>query len=60
MRNSMRIGPNASRPSNWFCDKLVSALRAKLSADDLAELSAEGAAWSEDQAMQEALSEAQE
>jgi hypothetical protein len=44
----------------WGCDKLVSALRAKLSADDLAELSAEGAAWSEDQALQEALSEVHE
>jgi len=44
----------------WGCDKLVSALRAKLSAGELAELSAEGAAWSEDQALQEALSEAHE
>jgi hypothetical protein len=44
----------------WACDKLVSALRAKLSDAEIDELSAIGAEWSEEQALQEALAETQE
>jgi predicted ATPase len=36
-------------------DKLMAALRERLSADEIAQLSAEGAAWSEDRAVEEAL-----
>jgi hypothetical protein len=39
----------------WGYDKLMTALRETLSADAIAKLAAEGAAWSEDQAVQEAL-----
>ena len=36
-------------------DKLLAALRATLSEDEIAQLSAEGATWSEDRAVEEAL-----
>jgi hypothetical protein len=36
-------------------DKLMAALCEALSADEIAALEAEGAAWSEDQAVEEAL-----
>jgi predicted ATPase len=36
-------------------DKLMTALRETLSADEIAQLAADGAAWSEDQAVEEAL-----
>jgi hypothetical protein len=36
-------------------DQLIATLRETLSADELAQLAAEGAAWSEDQAVAEAL-----
>jgi hypothetical protein len=36
-------------------DKLMAALREALGADDIAQLAADGAAWSEDQAVEEAL-----
>ena len=39
----------------WGYDKLMSALREQLNEDEIARLAAEGAAWSEDQAVEEAL-----
>ncbi|HKE36883.1 MAG TPA: hypothetical protein VKB39_05605, partial [Candidatus Baltobacteraceae bacterium] len=39
----------------WGYDKLVAALSETLSADEIATLSAEGATWSEDRAVEEAL-----
>jgi predicted ATPase len=39
----------------WSYDKLIAALRETLSADEIAQIAAEGAAWSEDQAAEEAL-----
>jgi predicted ATPase/transcriptional regulator with XRE-family HTH domain len=39
----------------WSYDKLVSALRAKLSDDEIAEHAAAGAAWPEERALREAL-----
>jgi hypothetical protein len=36
-------------------DKLMAALRVALGANEIAQLAAEGAAWSEDQAVEEAL-----
>jgi predicted ATPase len=39
----------------WGYDKLIAALREKLSADEIATLGAEGATWSEDRAVEEAL-----
>ena len=39
----------------WGYDKLMAALRETLSEDKIATLGAEGAAWSEDQAVEEAL-----
>jgi predicted ATPase len=39
----------------WGYDKLIAALRETLSEDEIAQLSAEGAAWSEDRAVEEAL-----
>jgi hypothetical protein len=38
----------------WGYDKLMTALRETLSADEIAQLTAGGAAWSEDQAVEEA------
>jgi len=43
----------------WGYEKLVPMLRAKLSADEIAELSAVGSAWSQEEAMREALWTAQ-
>ncbi|MBV8148255.1 MAG: hypothetical protein JO092_04110 [Candidatus Eremiobacteraeota bacterium] len=39
----------------WGYDKLMTGLRETLSADEIAQLAAEGAARSEDQAVEEAL-----
>jgi hypothetical protein len=39
----------------WSYDKLMDALRETLSADEIARLAADGAAWSEDQAVEGAL-----
>jgi hypothetical protein len=39
----------------WGYDKLMPALSETLSADEIAQLAAHGAAWSEDQAVEEAL-----
>jgi hypothetical protein len=39
----------------WGYDKLSVALRETLSADEIAQLAADGATWSEDQAVAEAL-----
>jgi len=39
----------------WGYDKLMATLRETLNADEIAQLAAEGAAWSEDRAVEEAL-----
>jgi hypothetical protein len=39
----------------WGHDKLMTVLRETLSAEEIADLAADGAAWSEDQAVAEAL-----
>jgi predicted ATPase len=39
----------------WFCEKLMAALRAQLSEAEIVGLEAEGAAWTEDQAVEEAM-----
>lgn len=44
----MRRGPT----ERWCCDKLMSVLREKSSDDEITRLGAEGAAWSEDQAVE--------
>jgi predicted ATPase len=49
------LGLQREPTEQWGHDKLMAALRAALSADEIATLGAEGAAWSEDQAVQEAL-----
>lgn len=49
------LGIRRSSTERWGHDKLVAALREKLSEDEIAKLAAEGAAWSEDQAVEEAL-----
>jgi predicted ATPase len=46
----MQRGPT----EQWGYDKVMTALREALSADEIAQLAAEGAAWSEDQAVEEA------
>jgi hypothetical protein len=47
----MRRGPT----ERWGHDKLTATLRETLSADEIATLAAEGTAWSEDRAAEEAL-----
>jgi tetratricopeptide (TPR) repeat protein len=54
--HAYRRGPT----SRWGYSKLASALAATLSAEERAALFAEGAAWSEDRAMREALSDGRE
>jgi hypothetical protein len=49
------LGTKREPPEHWRYDKLVTALRETLSADEIAQLAADGAAWSEDQAVVEAL-----
>jgi hypothetical protein len=43
------------RTEQWGYDKLMAALRAALNEDEIAQLAAEGAEWSEGQAVEEAL-----
>jgi predicted ATPase/class 3 adenylate cyclase len=43
------------RAEQWVYDKLLAALRETLSDDEIKQLATEGAAWSEDQAIEEAL-----
>jgi predicted ATPase len=49
------LGMQREPTEQWGYDKLVTALRETLSADEIAQLAADGAAWSEDQAVEEAL-----
>jgi predicted ATPase len=49
------LGQQREPTEQWGYDKLVAALREALTADEIATLGAEGAAWSEDQAVEEAL-----
>jgi tetratricopeptide (TPR) repeat protein len=50
-----QLGAQRQTTEQWGYEKLIAALRERLSADDAAQLGAEGAAWSEDQAVEEAL-----
>jgi tetratricopeptide (TPR) repeat protein len=49
------LGIQRETTEQWGYDKLVAALRETLSADEIAQLTAEGAAWTEDRAVEEAL-----
>jgi tetratricopeptide (TPR) repeat protein len=49
------MGTQREPTEQWGYDKLTAALRETLSADEIAQLSAEGAEWSEDRAVEEAL-----
>jgi hypothetical protein len=49
------LGMQREFTEQWGNDKLMEALREALSADEIAILGAEGAAWSEDRAVEEAL-----
>jgi hypothetical protein len=49
------LGMQREPTEQWSYDKLVATLRETLGADEIAQLAAEGAAWSEDQAVEEAL-----
>jgi hypothetical protein len=49
------LGYKRGTTEQWDYDKLMTALRETLSADEIAQLAADGAAWSEDQAVEEAL-----
>ncbi|MBV8374141.1 MAG: tetratricopeptide repeat protein [Candidatus Eremiobacteraeota bacterium] len=49
------LGMQREPTEQWGYDKLITALRETLSADEIAQLAADGAAWSEDQAVEEAL-----
>jgi hypothetical protein len=52
---TQRVAISRRVVEHWGYDKLMAALRETLSADEIAELGTEGAAWSEDQAVEEAL-----
>jgi predicted ATPase len=49
------LGMQREPTEHWGYDKLMAALRETLSADEIATLAADGAAWSEEQAVEEAL-----
>jgi hypothetical protein len=49
------LGMQRESTEQWGCDKLMTALRETLSADEISQLAADGAAWPEDQAIEEAL-----
>jgi predicted ATPase/transcriptional regulator with XRE-family HTH domain len=49
------LGMQREPTEQWGYDKLMDAVRETLSADEIAQLAAEGATWSEDQAVAEAL-----
>jgi len=49
------LGMQREGTEQWGYDKLMGALRETLSADEVAQLAAGGAAWSEDHAVEEAL-----
>jgi len=50
------LGMQREGTEQWAYDRLMAALRETLSAGEIARLAANGAAWSEDQAVEEALS----
>jgi tetratricopeptide (TPR) repeat protein len=50
-----RLGMEREHTEQWGYDKLVAALREAWSDDEIAKLAAEGAWWSEDQAVENAL-----
>ena len=49
------LGYERERTEKWGYDKLMSALRELLSEAEIEKLGVEGAAWSEDQAVEQAL-----
>jgi predicted ATPase len=49
------LGQQREPTEQWSYDKLMAGLRETLNADEIATLGADGAAWSEDQAVEEAL-----
>ena len=49
------LGMQREPTEQWGYDKLITALRETLSADEISAFAADGAAWSEDQAVEEAL-----
>jgi predicted ATPase/class 3 adenylate cyclase len=49
------LGLRRQPTEQWGYDKLMTALRETISEDEIAQLAADGAAWSEDQAVEEAL-----
>jgi hypothetical protein len=49
------LGTQREPTEQWGYDKLIAALHETLSEDEIAQLAAEGAVWSEDQAVEEAL-----
>ena len=50
-----QLGMQREPTEQWGYDKLLTPLRESLSNDEIAKLAAEGAAWLEDQAVEEAL-----
>ena len=50
-----RLGMQRSSTERWGYDKLLTALREALSLDEIKQLAADGAAWPEEQAAEEAL-----
>jgi hypothetical protein len=49
------LGYEREITEKWGYDKLMTALREQLSETEIEKLAAEGAAWSEDRAVEEAL-----
>jgi len=49
------LGYKREPTEQWGYDKLMAALRETLSSDEIAHLAANGAAWSEDRAVEEAM-----
>jgi tetratricopeptide (TPR) repeat protein len=49
------LGYTREPADRWFCEKLMAALREQLSEAEIVGLEAEGAAWSEDRAVEEAM-----
>jgi predicted ATPase len=54
-RQCTQLGYAREPTEQWGYDKLTATLRETLGADEIATLAADGAAWSEDQAVEEAL-----
>ena len=55
MRSIKELGYEREATEKWGYEKLMAALREQLSEAEIEKLAAEGAAWSEDQAVDEAL-----